>query len=244
MLVQNKYYVIPSVNVDGVAFIENEYVKTGSLLDKRKNMHITSNKCKIKEAGVDLNRNYDFKWGVGDHANDQECQGETYGGKGPFSEPETRAIRDFVTAKKDELRFVYNLHCSGNQYIIPFNSDNPNSVDILQPDTLKLFQEIVNEVEFPSDFLVGPASETLGMKAGGSSGDWINWNFHIPASEVEIGTWEEIPAGKWMPLSNQISYKVATESWAWLSHTFQKIGNQISLKPIGYKFDDGQSNKE
>lgn len=70
MLVQNKYYAIPSVNVDGVAFIENEYVKTGNLLDKRKNMHIGTDKCKVKEAGVDLNRNYDFKWGVGDHAND------------------------------------------------------------------------------------------------------------------------------------------------------------------------------
>jgi len=102
-------------------------------------MDIQSNKCKKKEAGVDLNRNYEFKWGVGDYANDKECQGETYGGKAPFSEPETQAIRNLVTSKKDELRFVYNLHCSGNQYIIPFNADNPNSVDVVQPDTLKLF---------------------------------------------------------------------------------------------------------
>ena len=152
LLVQNKYYLVPSVNVDGVAFIEEEYVKTGFLPEKRKNMHISSKKCPTKNAGVDLNRNYDFKWGVGDTANDQECKGETFGGPSAFSEPETRAIRDFVTLKKDELRFVYNLHCSGNQYIIPFNADNPNSVDILQPDTLQLFQEIVNEAQFPSDF--------------------------------------------------------------------------------------------
>lgn len=76
------------------------------------------------------------------------------------------------------------------------------------------------------------------MKAGGSSGDWINWNFHIPSSEVEIGTWEEIPATTWMPQTKLISYKVATESWAWLSYTFKKVGNQLTLKPIGYKFDN------
>jgi hypothetical protein len=89
--------VIPSVNVDGVSFIENEYLQTGVLPEKRKNMDIRSNKCKKKEAGVDLNRNYDFKWGVGDYANDKECQGETFGGKTPFSEPETRAMRDLIT---------------------------------------------------------------------------------------------------------------------------------------------------
>lgn len=86
--------------------------------------------------------------------------------------------------------------------------------------------------------MIGPASETLGMKAGGSSGDWINWNFHIPASEVEIGSWEEIPPTTWMPVTNQISYKVAMESWGWMQHTFKKVGTQITMKPIGYKFDD------
>lgn len=75
------------------------------------------------------------------------------------------------------------------------------------------------------------------MKAGGSSGDWINWNFHIPASEVEIGTWDEIPPTTWMPVTNQVSYKVAMESWGWLLHTFKKVGNQLTLKPIGYKYD-------
>lgn len=82
------------------------------------------------------------------------------------------------------------------------------------------------------------------MKAGGSSGDWINWNFHIPASEVEIGSWDEIPPTNWMPVSTQVSYKLAMESWAWISHTFRKLGNQISIKPIGYKFDHTPSNED
>lgn len=75
------------------------------------------------------------------------------------------------------------------------------------------------------------------MKAGGSSGDWINWNYHIPASEVEIGTWGEIPATDWMPTSKKVAFKLASESWSWISYTYRKIGNQISLKPVGYKFD-------
>jgi murein tripeptide amidase MpaA len=45
LLMQNKYYIIPTVNVDGLAFIEDNYVKNGVLLAKRTNMHIGSDKC-------------------------------------------------------------------------------------------------------------------------------------------------------------------------------------------------------
>lgn len=43
--------------------------------------------------GVDLNRNYDAHWDSGDH---QSFSG-TYGGPEPWSEPETRAIRELVS---------------------------------------------------------------------------------------------------------------------------------------------------
>ena len=37
LLVQNKYYVVPIVNVDGVVAIEKEYLRTGELKMIRKN---------------------------------------------------------------------------------------------------------------------------------------------------------------------------------------------------------------
>jgi hypothetical protein len=85
------------------------------------------------------------------------------------------------------------------------------------------------------EFTIGPASETLGFATGGSSGDWINTNFKLPASEVEIGSWEELPPSTWMPSTNEISFKLAQESWNWIDYTFKKIGNQLSFKAIGYK---------
>jgi len=38
LLLQNKFYLIPSINVDGSAFIDEMYYKTGLLEKKRKNM--------------------------------------------------------------------------------------------------------------------------------------------------------------------------------------------------------------
>lgn len=39
MLTQNKYYIVPVVNVDGLAEIEREFNKTGKVLTRRKNMN-------------------------------------------------------------------------------------------------------------------------------------------------------------------------------------------------------------
>ena len=40
LLAQNKYLVIPTVNVDGLVYIEQQYKATGDLPVKRSNMHI------------------------------------------------------------------------------------------------------------------------------------------------------------------------------------------------------------
>lgn len=91
MLKQNKYYFLPALNVDGLAFIEKEHVggglKTTKVVDKRKNMGPAGTGDKDKEQscfvqhfnglaqtkcfecnglmqGVDLNRNYGIDWQV------------------------------------------------------------------------------------------------------------------------------------------------------------------------------------
>lgn len=68
--------------------------------------------CRSEMSGVDLNRNWGVDFGVGsttqiglDSKNRvDECAeacGECYRGPEPFSEPETRAVRDFLKANKD-----------------------------------------------------------------------------------------------------------------------------------------------
>ena len=55
--------------------------------------------------GVDLNRNFDK--GYGDHSSDDPCQ-EDYRGPEAFSEPEARALRDYVLKLQSEnTEYVY-----------------------------------------------------------------------------------------------------------------------------------------
>lgn len=65
LLEQNKYYAVPTVNVDGFAEIEKAYKKDGTFIMKRKNMNTkisTNEQCGIADSGVDLNRNYGYSF--------------------------------------------------------------------------------------------------------------------------------------------------------------------------------------
>lgn len=47
---------------------------------------------------------------------------EDYRGPAPFSEPETAAIRDFLSSWSN-IKVAINLHAYGNLFIFPFNFD-------------------------------------------------------------------------------------------------------------------------
>lgn len=85
--------------------------------------------CLESDAGVDLNRNYGYSWGTGD-IDKIECQKEfeAYPGKAAFSEPETRAMRDFLVSKKEELKFVFNFHSFGKMVVMPINAKPGNAL--------------------------------------------------------------------------------------------------------------------
>ncbi|RPE44826.1 immune inhibitor A peptidase M6 [Streptomyces sp. Ag109_O5-1] len=56
--------------------------------------------------GVDLNRNFGYKWGYDDEGSSPNPTSETYRGASPESEPETRALDDF----EKRVRFTYGIN--------------------------------------------------------------------------------------------------------------------------------------
>ncbi|MBD8527056.1 M14 family zinc carboxypeptidase [Pseudomarimonas arenosa] len=67
----------------------------------RKNVNTTQ--CSGSGAGVDLNRNFPFEWGMHNGSSPSACA-ETYRGPTPGSEPETQAIVDHVRAEFADQR--------------------------------------------------------------------------------------------------------------------------------------------
>ena len=108
-------YIMPMLNADGAEYDVN----TGQYRWHRKNMRANPD----KSIGVDLNRNYDSLW----------CQGgsshlpvaDTYCGPSPFSEPETQAVRKFVTARKN-LKALMSYHSYSSLLLYPWaGKDTP-----------------------------------------------------------------------------------------------------------------------
>ena len=88
---------------------------------------------------------------------------DTFHGSGPFSEPETRAVRDFVLSKKHRLEGYLAFHSFGNKILYPwgYTSQETNDVQDLE-NFAQIAKDAINnsfaQSRSFSDFLFsGPA---------------------------------------------------------------------------------------
>jgi len=139
MLRSNKFYFIPIINVDGSALVQKYWESDGKIINKRKNMNPNFSQCGDENSGVDLNRNYGIDWQKENLKNKTELCGDFWPGESAFSEPESRALRDFISLHRNDIKFVINCHTSGNEFIWPFNGREPNDIDERAPGYLAIF---------------------------------------------------------------------------------------------------------
>ena len=104
LLGKTELWFIPVANPDGYDFT----FQPGQRL-WRKNLADNNNDGLIAPGdGVDLNRNWDFKWGYDNEGSSPAPGSETFRGPGPNSEPETQALDRF--ARRIGFEFVINYH--------------------------------------------------------------------------------------------------------------------------------------
>lgn len=107
------WYILPVTNPDGY-----EYSHESDRLWRKSRSKNTFPLCK----GVDLNRNYGYKWG-GKGVSKQPCS-EIYGGTSAFSEPETGAIKTFLTPKASKIGGTISFHSYGEYILYPWGYDS------------------------------------------------------------------------------------------------------------------------
>ncbi|MFF9093152.1 M14 family zinc carboxypeptidase [Streptomyces sp. NPDC014802] len=81
--------------------------------------------------GVDLNRNFPYKWGYDDEGSSPNPTSETYRGPAPASEPETRALDAFE--KRVGFRYAINYHSAAELllYGVGWQVATPTPDDVL-----------------------------------------------------------------------------------------------------------------
>ncbi len=108
-------YFIPVQNPDGYNW--NLWIEPSGGGMWRKNLSENTD----QSVGTDLNRNYGFKWGYDNIGSSAWPGSDTYRGTGPFSEPETAGVRDFVNSRN--FTIIHNIHTYSNLYIWPWGYD-------------------------------------------------------------------------------------------------------------------------
>ncbi|KRZ37633.1 Carboxypeptidase B [Trichinella pseudospiralis] len=121
--------------------------------------------------GVDLNRNFNFNFG-GQGSSTDPCD-ETFQGPFAFSEPESRAVRDFVLAHKNHLGAFIDLHTYSQIWIHPYGhrpDTYPADVDDLKMTGIQAINELYSL--YGTRYKVGSGADTLYPASGGMA-DWV-----------------------------------------------------------------------
>lgn len=126
MLANHTIWVVPLVNPDGAFFFWNVSTKMG-----RKNGYLAAGQDEDSlDRGVDLNRNYPFRWNSGNpKASSDKPDNFYYRGPSAGSEPETQAM--IRLARREHFVYAISFHSKAGRLLFPYTIDD---VENPEPD--------------------------------------------------------------------------------------------------------------
>jgi len=147
-------YLVPIVNPDGYA----ANMPSGG--DRRKNMNFS---VPVASDGIDLNRNFGYRWGFDDAGSSPDPYSDSYRGSAAFSEKETQVIRSFTNSINPIGSMHY--HSYGGMVIYSWNYEN-------QPTPHQsTFQSWAAAMTAQNNYTYGRCGELM-YPANGDACDW------------------------------------------------------------------------
>lgn len=188
-------HIIPVVNPDGKEFD----IETGDYRMWRKNRGLVKNVVR----GIDLNRNYGYGWGGGGASSDPRS--ETYRGPKPFSEPETRAIKEFIENQKN-LSVLLSYHTFSELILYPWGHSHDSISDDRDYEVHKTMAEKMAKW---NGYTPQQSSELY--IASGDTTDWAYGEHKIISFTFELDP-SSMMDGGFYPGSSKIDI-VANKNW-------------------------------
>nr|XP_048687140.1 LOW QUALITY PROTEIN: carboxypeptidase B2 [Caretta caretta] len=154
------FYVMPVMNVDGY-----EYTWTTNRLWRKSRSKHGNNRC----IGTDMNRNFDAGW-CGRGASHNDCH-EIYCGPYPESEPEVKAVANFLQKHKNHIKAYITMHSYSQMVLFPYSYTTNKSKD--HDELLSVANKVVQSIRKTTHKIYesGPGAQTIYLAPGGSD-DW------------------------------------------------------------------------
>ncbi|GAA6231338.1 carboxypeptidase O-like [Lates japonicus] len=163
MLQNLDIYVTPVINVDGYIFTwANDSTR---LWRKSRSAPPPESSC----YGVDLNRNFNANWGMLGVSFDS-CA-NTYCGTSPGSEPEAKAVMDFVARMVKQTLCFLTIHSAGQLILLPYGHPEISAPNY--NELVSVGQAAAEEMKkvHGMNYTVGTSPQILYPNSG-SSRDW------------------------------------------------------------------------
>lgn len=249
----NELYFVPVVNPDGLRYNEVTNPSGGGM--QRKNLRPYSGTTNPSR-GVDLNRNFDYYWGLNGIGSSGTSTSGTYRGPSPESEPETQIMVDFITSRNFKSA-VWN-HSYANSVPHPYGGD-PNANTDREDEYYRWHEEMTRYNRYlygatifyesnglPDDWMVGGSPDNNGSTGlnsygqsiiattpeHGSSSDgfWPSRSNIVPIAKrsmrISLGT--AYYGGKYAKLHDLTQSNITTTSNVELDFGIERIGQTPS----------------
>lgn len=112
--------------------------------------------------GVDGNRNFDTYWMSNNGASSNPCS-ETFAGQVAFSEPETKALADYLTSIRDKFSVYLSFHSYGQWLLSPYGhteDEFPQNYDHLQ-EIGSAFTTAIGNLPYGTQYVSGSTAYAL-----------------------------------------------------------------------------------
>ncbi len=170
---QSQIWIIPLLNPDGLEYSIHFYRYW------RKNRRNNGD----GSYGVDINRNYDYKWGFDNEGSSPETFSVVYRGESPFSEPEAQAIRDLFGQRNFQALISYHSYSQIILYPWGYISQ-PSEKDSLLSDIAVNMSNLIQSVN-GTLYNFGQAGSSLYLTNGDTT-DWAFGVYDIPSYTIEL----------------------------------------------------------
>ncbi|XP_013182459.1 PREDICTED: carboxypeptidase A2-like isoform X2 [Papilio xuthus] len=183
------FYILPVLNPDGYEHSHTHdrlWMKTRSRFQDRSDDYYVGwfpwNWGSTECVGVDTDRNWDYRWGEMDSSRDP-CE-DNYAGPHPFSEPETRAVSEFLAEHRGQIKVYLSFHAYTQTWLTPSTEALTSyGDDGIMMEMGKLATAALADM-YGSKYQVGTAAE-FRKPASGMAHDWakaragIKFSYHV-----------------------------------------------------------------
>ncbi|MFZ1675651.1 MAG: M14 family zinc carboxypeptidase [Saprospiraceae bacterium] len=180
-------YFVPVVNPDGLNYNIAGYDQAQDIftrnLRKNKRDNDGDGIFNPEVDGVDLNRNFGYRWGYDNEGSSNNEASPTYRGPSAFSEPETKAIQYFCNTH--DFKIALNYHSYGNLLVTPWGYEDVNTIDST------IFDHYGELLTQQNKFVYGRGLQTVGYVSNGDSDDWMYGELGMYSMTPEVGDDED-----------------------------------------------------